>query len=222
MAVRLLKENTMEQFFTDYRTIIEGVAFLSTILIAMVGIIGLRQLFLMKVDINSRNDRASKEKAIDASSSYLNEYCPLTVPFFNLVESEKLGSYDGPIMTFSLNSIPKDKLKNSILRYKCDFWLDAMNKLESISAIFANGIADEKLGFQIIGRTFCYSVESNYDLISISRKGGACDYYTNIISLYKIWRPRLKKEELKSTKQELDCAIAAIKDEIIPSIDPKL
>ena len=93
-----------------------------------------------------------------------------------------------------------------------------MNQLESISAFFMSGIADECTGFRVIGRTFCGSVESSYDLISISRQEKACPYWANTVDLYQLWRPRLTKAEMEIAKEDIEYELSSITTRTISPI----
>ena len=87
-----------------------------------------------------------------------------------------------------------------------------MNELEAISAAFISGVADEMTGFKIIGRSFCGAVQSDYDLIALSRSRTkeAQGYWSNTVHLYQMWSPRLKEAELRQAKERLDATIAAV------------
>lgn len=87
-----------------------------------------------------------------------------------------------------------------------------MNELEAISAAFTSGVADEATGFKIIGRSFCGTVQCEYDLIALSRDKSkeAQGYWNNIVQLYKMWSPRLKEVELRQAKERLDILMAGL------------
>lgn len=208
----------MLEIVSSAKPYLEAVYFLAGIL--LVGGLGLtyRQVVLIKKDIRTRNERAAAEKAIEACDRYFCSYVPLNSTFLHDRLKEKLGSYEGPIGDFSLSSIP-DNLKDICLkRYKLHTWLPMMNQLESISAFFMSGVADECAGFRVIGRTFCGSVESSYDLISISRQEKACPYWANTVDLYQLWRPRLTKAEMEIAKENIEHELSSISARTISPI----
>lgn len=61
-------------------------------------------------------------------------------------------SYKGPIGDFTPNSLPIGVVAAIDKRVDGAEWLPAINKLQSIAAYFTTGVADEEVGFQIIGR----------------------------------------------------------------------
>ena len=112
--------------------------------------------------------------------------------------------------TFSSIASSPEQLSVSFKRFGVPSWLPAMNELEAIAAAFVAGVADEETGFKIIGLTFCNSVRQNYDIISFSRDedvpGG---YWHNVVTLYRVWSPRLKQLGLLQQKERLERRIAA-------------
>jgi hypothetical protein len=210
----------MQSILFDVRPYLEAIYFLCSILLVIIGFYGLRQIRFLKADINGRSERAAKEKAIEASTEYLNCYIPLSNEFTEEILKAKIPFYEGPIGDFSVKSIPKDFIKTAIVRYKLQTWLKSMNNLESVAALFTTGVADEKTGFEIIGRTYCNTVESKYDIISLCRLKDACPYFNNIVLLYKVWAPRLSKVELVSSRKNIEDRIDDIPDNEIPPLDP--
>jgi hypothetical protein len=207
---------------SSLRSILEILFFISNIVIAAVAFYALKQVRMMKADINARAERAAMEKAIDASSQYLNEYVPLFSVFFAEYEKNKLTSYEGPIGDFTPASIPKSFLPMTDKRYKIHSWLAALNKLESIAALFCTGVADERVGFDIIGRTFSGSVVSLYDIISIVHNAKVHPYFHNTVKLYQIWGSRISKEELQVARQGIESRIALIPNKSIDPLAPKI
>jgi hypothetical protein len=192
---------------------LELLYFVAGIIVAPALIYGLQQVTLLKRDIRIRTERSSKEKAIEFASRYLNTYTQLDGRFSNTCRTAQLQSYDGEIGDFTSASIYKNKrqLLLTTKRYELESWLPAMNELETIAAAFTTGVADEQTGFRIIGRSFCISVKSEYDLIALSRQKviTSNDYWRNIVELYKIWSPRLRGSDLRDLRDNLDARIAA-------------
>jgi len=196
--------------------------FASGIVIAVAAVYGLKQIRLVKTDIRIRNERAAKESAIGFGRQYLRSYVGLQGVFSSACKNEGLDSYSGPIGNFTAESILLNARTRTggEKRYALASWLPAMNELEAIAAAFTSGVADEGLGFKIIGRSFCRSVEYNYDLIALSRHETAQGYWTNIVQLYRMWSPRLEELELRQAKDDLESrlSVAASRTTKIPPI----
>lgn len=209
----------MLEIVSAAKPFLEVLYFLAGVL--LVGGLGLtyKQVVLIKKDIRIRNERAAAEKAIEACERYFCSYTPRNGKFLDDYLKEKLDSYKGPIGDFSITSIPGNLKAGCLKRYALPSWLPMMNQLESISAFFISGVADECTGFRVIGRTFCGTVESNYDLIAISRqKKEACPYWANTVGLYQLWRPRLTKVEMETAKEALELELSSISDRSISPI----
>lgn len=197
---------------TEIRPFLEAAAFLATVVVAFLAARGLRQIALMKYDIATKNDRAGRESAVHECQRYLCEFCKKN-SFYNYIASNKIALYTGPIGDFTLGSLKG--MDPELLKKRFDGpWLEEMNILDSISATFVHGLADEEVGFKIIGKTFCHSVQDRYDILASVRDATNVNYYESVVALYKIWSARLSAEELKSSRasieQQLGKALAAI------------
>lgn len=211
----------MNELIANIKPTIELIYFISSSLL-LVGVgLAYRQLTLIKVDIELKNQRSSAEKAIEASERYFCEYTELTKQIQIDRKKHNVSSYDGVIGDFSNSSIPSDLREKSSIRFSLSSWLPALNRLEAIAAYFTTGVADESVGFSVIGRTFCSTVELNYDIIARSRSSGAVDYWENIVKLYHLWRPRLSKAELELAKTEAEKKISTLKQNSVPPIGVK-
>jgi hypothetical protein len=199
---------------TQIRSGLELLYFVSGVVVAIGVIYGLKQIALLKKDIRLRNERAAKEKAIEYGRKYLRDYVDLQRAFFVACQEAKLAQHSGPVGDFTSGSILGNTRIAAIStpRYGLPSWLPAMNELEALSASFISGVADEGTGFKIFGRSFCETVESNYDLVALSRSNdsGAQGYWQNIVELYRLWSPRLEAAELRRNKDSIEAKIAAL------------
>ena len=180
----------MDAFVAQIRPYLEVLSFASTIALTIGLAFPYKQLALLKADVLSRSRRAAAEHAIEAADLYFCEYVSLIAKHFDAKCEKNIRSYAGPIGDFSFNSIPKELLSECATRFAMLEWLPALNRLESISARLTTGVADEEVAFRIFGRTFCDTVEHNYDLIATSRHENSNGYWENIVELYKTSRKR--------------------------------
>ncbi len=200
----------MESIITVIRPLVEILYFVAGIALTIGLALAFKQLALLKAESESRSRRSAAEKAIEAADLYFVEYIALTKVYFDTKITSKVPHYSGPIRDFSSASLPAELRDQCTNRFGLLNWLPALNRLESIAARFTTGVADEKVGFAIFGRTFCASVEDMYDLIAISRKEEAVGYWSNIVQLYKVWHPRLTEAELKVARNSLDSRLSAM------------
>ncbi len=197
---------------------LEILYYLSMFVLVIITALGLNQIRILKRDIKTRNERASKEKAIEYCSEYLLEFISLINNYYRDLIKSKLPVYNGEVGDFSYLSIKSSELENSEKRFSIDSWLPAFNKLESIAAVFISGVADECTAFKIIGRNYCAVIESYYDIIVICRIHKINPYWFNIVELYEIWSSRLKKAELKIEKEAIDNTFQSVEDKMIKPI----
>jgi hypothetical protein len=208
----------MSAFLVSIRPYLESAYFIAGMLLVFGVIIAFRQIALIKRDIRIRNERAAKEHAIHACSRYLSELVAKTSIADRDLDKAKVGHYDGTIGDFSIHSISKENLLASRKRMVTLSILHVLNELEAISAYFTTGVADERTGFQIIGRSYCRTVEAYYDVISLCRSELAHPYWHNIVQLYSTWRPRLSKAELEHVMHNIEDTILSLGSD--PGINP--
>jgi hypothetical protein len=192
---------------TQMKDWLELAYYASGIAVAIIAGLGLRQIRVLKTDIKLRNERAAKERAIEYSTRYLSRYCALNSAWFDYCQKNSVPNYEGPIGNFTYASLPKKYKELLLERWKHPKWLDAINELSAIASAFTSGVADECEGFKIIGRSFCLTVEHNYDLLAAAHDR-VCPYYYTIVALYQTWRPRMKEAELLDERTKIDLEIA--------------
>jgi len=70
------------------------------------------------------------------------------------------------------------------------------NELELIASSFLNDVANIDIGFDVIGKSYCATVENNFDLISLVRRNKVHPGYENTVRLYGKWNPKLQMREI--------------------------
>lgn len=79
---------------------------------------------------------------------------------------------------------------------------ETLNNLEYFSMHFAHNIADESVIYQSAHQTFIEIVELLYYNISSINDSGCKKFYTNLISLYIIWRDKQKEKNDDMIKKQ--------------------
>jgi hypothetical protein len=202
----------------DFKSHLENAYYIAGVVLALGLAISMFQLYLFRHDSKIRNERSAAEKAIEYSSRYLSRYVELDSAYVAELQAKNLPFYEGKVMEFHRSALPSDLPKVALQRFGCASVLPGLNELLTISAAFTSGVACEKVGFEIIGRTFCGAVASRYDVLCIARSNSACDYFQPIVQLYKTWSPRLSAAELSKARSDLDQQISALGTPSIPSI----
>ena len=184
---------------------LETIYFISGIIIAATALYGIVQIRLLKKSIETSSKHATWEKAIEYSDRYLTSNRLLINKFIAKCKDNKIPyAYTGPIGHFMPNEIPEQFRAAHEKRLTfSDEWLPLLNDLEVISAAFASGVADEKLGFKCIGRSFCNDVIQLYDLIAESRIHKTMNYYDDIVTLYDAWIIKMVQENDNFEKKNI-------------------
>jgi hypothetical protein len=201
----------MPEILHDIRQWLELVYFVGGVVLAGAALYGLQQIRLMKRDMRIRSERAAAEKAIEYITRYTSHSIPHSNNFYQDCVVNELPSYDGPISDFTFASLPPQFVKIAKERFaRFDSFLPALNELNAIASAFAYGVADEKIGFAVIGRTFCASVAHHYDLICVARMNEVCPHFESIVTLYNLWAPRISKNELMALRRVLDRQLTCV------------
>jgi hypothetical protein len=216
---------------TTIRPVTEALYFLSGIAIACIAAIGLKQVRLLKIDLVSRTRRAASERAVDACTQFLTQSIPLSSALLTDYQKAGLKNYDGPIGDFSAQSLSPDALQALKKKIAVQTSTHLLNALECIAMAFTTGVADEEVGFPVIGRAFCDEVQYHYDGIALMHDWKPhSKYYTSIVKLYGVWSQKLKQAELSAKEQNLtkelvnlrQAMLSAPPPEGLPRITPEL
>jgi hypothetical protein len=203
----------------DLKTWLEMGYFAGGIVLALVALYGIQQVRILKKDFEVRNERAAKEKAVEYCGRYLTAFIPLQDAFDQACAGKGLGRYDGPIGDFTPDSVPGAYARRlGVFMKMPDTGLAARNELNHIASAFIYGVADEAVGFQVIGRSYCSTVAGIYDLLSWMRSGRSCQYWDPIVKLYQTWSVRLSRTEMEALRASLDARLTGVPDSRIPPI----
>lgn len=211
----------MAEFLSQAKPYLEVLYYLSMLSLAIVGAIGLRQIFLLKYDIRTRNLRAANKEAIALIDRYLEKYVAIHNKHYLQLTEDHVPKFDGEVGDFSLTQ--KSDLEKVRIRFaQGKHWLDVLNELEIIAAGINSKLANEELTFLSFGKSFCSTVESSYDIISFVRSKGTVKYCNNIVDLYRRWHARIKQIELERKKDQIDDQLRKTVDEKFESIGTNL
>lgn len=211
----------MAEFLSQAKPYLEVLYYLSMLSLAIIGAIGLRQIFLLKCDIRTRNLRAANKEAIALIDRYLGKYVAIYDKHYLQLTKDHVPKFDGEVDDFSLTQ--KSDLERTRNRFaQGKHWPDVLNELEIIAAGINSRLANEELAFSSFGKSFCSTVESSYDIISFVRSKGTVKYCNNIVDLYRRWHARIKQMELERKKDQIDEQLRKTVDQKFESIGTDL
>jgi hypothetical protein len=213
------------------RPLVEWLFFVSGIGLFFVALYGLKQIKLLKIDMLSRSERSAKEKAIEACEKFLNEGVVGIIQYAKELVAKNLSYYDGPVGNFKTEEFVKgealkieawpQKIQDRYLQM--EHWVVPFNRIEAIAATFVTGVADEQVGFEVIGLDFVDFVKENYDIYTMAQRmlGPDKQNFSNSIKLYKTWSPRFTQKELEQEKKSVEDRLKRLDRPSIPNLKPK-
>ena len=199
----------MSEFIAQVRPYLET---LSILILAIVGIKGLRQISLMKYGIKARGDREANKEAMALIDRFNGRCMTLINKHEEQMEKNKVPEFKGEPGDFS--SIKTFDVDVALLRMKNGkHWPKLLNELEVIAAGVNSRLVNEDLTFSVFGKTFCEVVESNYDVITLLGYEGVFQGVTHIADLYKRWHVRIERLKLERKRNEISEELDKIIDE---------
>ncbi|WP_078390730.1 DUF4760 domain-containing protein [Shouchella patagoniensis] len=208
--------------FEVIRAVFEILYFIAGIGMIVTLLLGLKQLKVLKEDIETKNKRAAVEKSLE----YMDDFSKTIIPIVNkmmVVFDEK----DIPKVSPTLNDrfLPDkthetDEVKNFVFQVTELGALDVLNRLEFFSTAIVSGLADEEISFKPTVTSFTSIVMFLYPVVCDYRKSDR-NQFSNLIELYSVWSGKLKKEDLEYIRDKLDQNIAQIPEANIKSIGVK-
>lgn len=152
----------------------ELVYFLTGPILVGITLFGLQQLKLTKEDMSVKNERAAKEKALEYATRYASNFLSLSFEAVKISESKSIKWPKTTVANFTFDSVSQENLTAAETLFKDaeigPAIVSALNELQTISAAFYSGVADETIGFDIMGPAFCHSVGQYYAFICTNRK----------------------------------------------------
>ncbi|MGG5738582.1 DUF4760 domain-containing protein [Bacillus cereus group sp. IBL03679] len=203
------------------KPILETLYYLASIGLFATVIIGLKQLQVVKKDMNTRNQRAAVEKSIEYLKWFSSDYLPKFSKMVSEFDDNDVEVKINPINPMFLpdESHKTKEVQAFIAKAHNNDAIDMLNSLEFFSAAVLNGLADEEIVYKPIVKPYCSVVCFLYPVICNYRvKENSTSGFSNIIELFEIWNSRHKKETMKFAKSHLEREISEIADINIKSI----
>jgi hypothetical protein len=177
-------------------------------------IIGLKQLEVLKKDLNDRNQRAAVEKSLEFLHFYSNELLPLCNEYQKQLKTEITNPCNVKHLfnndfILDVSSLGKDILTETIVRDKIGA-THILNRLEFFSTAMLNGVADADLVYSSVSKHFCDVVEEEYVLLCIQRGRNPDTLFKNVVELYNVWKKRQEIENLAIERTNVEKKISQL------------
>ncbi len=203
------------------RSILELTYFASGPLLFIVACIGLYQLKIAKdtARLNARRD--SLRLAASECDYYHRQIIPLLNALDTAIQENGIVFFERSEVDVQGETIrvrpnlAKDELVKELEKLMTIIkeTTEVFNAMEAFALFFVSGVADERVAFSSVGKTYCNSVKQYLpDLVPISQDG---EYYQNIIKLFLIWNTRFEKQQLLKDKGRIEQQLAKVRDKFI-------
>jgi hypothetical protein len=214
---------------SSLRPIFELLYFASGVGLLIVGLFALRQISLAKTNILVRSSREAAAIAASQCERYHKDIIPLWDKF-DLIRAERgIPDYNLTIGDFTLEHVhdlgeawPCKWLTKMNDREFAALCVETFNALESFAVYFTEGVGNERIAFESVGKTFCNNVVQCYPMVAVVRRRGGSNYYNNIVKLFELWYPRLAGEELRGQLQEITTRLSLLEHKCVEPLGTKL
>ena len=191
-------------FFESNHTLLEGLYFISGILLVIGIVIATIQVGLSKRDARERSKRAAVEKSLEYLTFYANSFIPRTDEYKMKLKSEISNPVNDDYLFNGKFLIDPGKLEREILaetivRQRLRVH-DFLNQMEYFGVAVLNGIPDENILYTPLAKHFCEFIKDNHVILSVMRHNGVP--YKNLIQLYHKWTKRMEYDKARLQKNE--------------------
>lgn len=201
-----IKMTNVEDYVKWYQSIDikKCLEFIYYICTPMVVFVGIDQLNDFRLDNKIRDERQSIKLAIDLCECFKNKIMlkaesirnlQSKLPIYEKIKSQNFQFYNFAELNEMLETEEYRKIlknffnndENKMLINECN---SLLNELELFAMSFVKEIADEEIAFPTLQAVYIRFVETCYPIICVSNIDSTDHYYTNVVSLYSIWKKR--------------------------------
>jgi hypothetical protein len=214
---------------SEIRPIFELLYFASGVGLLAVAFFALRQIRIAKTDIVVRSKREAASIAATQCERYYKEIIPLANKFDLLLTEKEIPAYNSAIGDFTREHLLEEGGPSFCAGYvkKGDREfagkvVEMLNALESFAVYFTEGIGDERIAFDSVGKTFCYTVAQYYPFIASVRRRGGDNYYNDVVKLFELWNARSTGSRLRGQLEEISAGLAFIEEKCINPLGTKI
>jgi hypothetical protein len=209
------------------RQVLELLYFLSGPMLAILAVLGLRQIQIARQTLQQSRDSSlmmAKRESFRIATEQCKYYYETLTPMFNhideLIDKNQLQFFKNAKVIVDQGGIAlypsKDKDALSKLMPHVPYIVNTVNCLDSFALHFTSGVAAEEAVFSSLGDTYCNTVRKLIPFILAGNKNGKD--FQNILSLFHIWHLRGQRIALMRDKQNIEKKLGDTKDVKIDAI----
>ena len=184
--------------------------FISGIGLAICAYYGLQQITILKNTSSTQAKRDALRLTSEQCSLYFEKIIPLQNEFNEKLKSRNIKYFEGWTVKVKNGSITASRKSppnsNGLIDIAAD--LAFLNHMEAFAVYFTSRVADEKVAYDTLGKTFLGTTEEVMPWILQCREDG---YYKNVVHLFALWSSRSESEKLLAEKNSIEKKLAAAK-----------
>ena len=187
----------------EIRPGVELVALLSSVIIAVVAIIGLKQIVILKKTLRVQSKRDALKLTSEQCAVYMAEIIPLQDEFQNAVRENNVKYFEGWDTEVREGKVfvSRKQPPNSEGLEKVILKLSMLNNMESFSSFFTSNVGDERVAYNTVGTTFLTFTRGLLPWVLHCNQRG---YYKSLTQLFIQWESRRLSEEIREKKESLE------------------
>ena len=199
--------DTFNSFLVAIRPVTELLYFVASIGMAIVAFFGLQQIAILKSTAKTQANRDALRLTSEQCAIYMEKIIPLQNKFDQYIKEKNIKWFEG--WTTEINgqeirvhrSTPADMQNLALLGPH----IGHFNQMEAFAVYFISRLADEKVAYHTIGKTFVSHMDKVIPFVISAREDG---YYKNMVSLYVVWKARAEVEKLSLEQKKIDSKLS--------------
>jgi hypothetical protein len=197
----------------NIKIILDIINSLSTIILVVVAIIGLKQLTISKETRKINAKRDSLKLAAEQTVVFGEKIIPEIDTLNNLINENKLDFFTKSIVktegdNISVNAYTQNYSVEKMTKIVPNLGI-VLNSLEAFSIYFVSGVAAESVTFETCGSSFVLTVNKLMPfIVSMNDKTNG---YKNTLKLFRTWNSRLESEKLIVEKGKIEAKLEKTK-----------
>lgn len=197
-------------FIGMIRPIAELLYFASGIGLVLFAYYGLQQIDVLKKTSAIQAKRDALRLTSEQCTLYFDKIVPLQNEFAKNIKAKNVKYFEGWTIEVKNGSIKVSRKSpaNKTGLEEISTGLLFLNHMEAFSVFFTSRVADERIAYDTLGKTFIGTCEHVMPWILLVREDG---YYKNIVNLYALWKTRMENERLMVERGLIEEKLSAVK-----------
>lgn len=201
--------DAFNSFLATVKPVFELAYFIASIGLAFFAYYGLQQITVLKTTAASQARRDALRLTSEQCAIYMDKIISAQNEFNDGLKASGNTWFEG--WTIDINgrevrahrTTPQDKADFTELNI-----IQHLNLMEAFSVYFASRLADEKVAYRTVGKTFVGHLDHVMPFVLMARKDG---HYQNLVSLYVTWKARAEAEKLAFDQKKIDSKLSKLR-----------